>query len=80
MTRPLLKFFLLTYAVSWMCWTAAGAISRGSARTLAEKVFLLGKIVVSTWVQAAKKSDGADTRFRAYQNASASRPPASSWE
>ncbi len=31
MNRPLLTFFSLTYAVTWICWTVAGAISRGSA-------------------------------------------------
>jgi CAAX protease family protein len=29
MTRPLLKFFSLTYAAAWICWTASLAISRG---------------------------------------------------
>src|SRR5688572_10275209 len=45
MTRPLLKFFSLTYAVTWTCWMAAGAISRGSAPpvpALAGALFLLG--------------------------------------
>nr|MDP9323074.1 CPBP family intramembrane metalloprotease [Acidobacteriota bacterium] len=31
MTRPLLTFFSFTYAVTWICWAAAGAITRGSA-------------------------------------------------
>ena len=35
MTRPLLTFFSLTYAVAWICWTAAGTISRGTAPALA---------------------------------------------
>jgi membrane protease YdiL (CAAX protease family) len=53
MKRPLLKFFLLTYAMAWICWAASYAISRGSVtndpgpiapmRTLiAGAVFLLG--------------------------------------
>jgi hypothetical protein len=48
MTRPLLKFFLLTYAITWTCFTAAGAISRGGARpapalaALTGALFLLG--------------------------------------
>ena len=48
MTRPLLKFFSLTYALAWICWTAAGAISRGTApdapafAALAGALFLLG--------------------------------------
>src|SRR2546425_4451527 len=52
--RPLLKFFLLTYAATWICWAASFAISRGSAAAeptlaanpvlavLAGAVFLLG--------------------------------------
>lgn len=51
--RPLLKFFLLTYAATWICWAASFAISRGSAATaatptapalalLAGAVFLVG--------------------------------------
>jgi len=47
--RHLLKFFLLTYAVAWICWTASFAISRGSGAAaspalavLAGAVFLLG--------------------------------------
>lgn len=48
MTRPLLKFFSLTYAATWICWTAAGAISRRTApgapapAALAGALFLLG--------------------------------------
>src|SRR5712692_4315199 len=48
MTRPLLKFFSLTYAATWICWTASRAISRGGAAAdpalavLAGAVFLLG--------------------------------------
>src|SRR6266511_3487838 len=48
MTRPLLKFFSLTYAATWICWTASGVISRGSApaapalAALAGALFLLG--------------------------------------
>lgn len=48
MTRPLLKFFSLTYAATWICWTASRLITRGNAppspalATLAEAVFLLG--------------------------------------
>jgi membrane protease YdiL (CAAX protease family) len=30
MKRPLLTFFSSTYAVTWICWAAAGAITRGS--------------------------------------------------
>jgi len=48
MTRPLLTFFSLTYVATWICWTAASAISRGSApaapafAALAGAMFLLG--------------------------------------
>ena len=48
MTRPLLKFFSLTYAATWICWMAAGAISRGNApaapalAAIAGALFLLG--------------------------------------
>ena len=48
MAHPLLKFYLLTYAATWACWTAAGAISRRSEpatpalAALAGAVFLLG--------------------------------------
>ncbi len=48
MTRPLLKFFSLTFGTTWTCWTASFAISRASSRTspalaaLAGAVFLLG--------------------------------------
>src|SRR5436190_18070191 len=48
MTRPLLKFFSLTFGTTWTCWTASFAISRGSPRgspalaALAGVVFLLG--------------------------------------
>ena len=54
MKHPLLKFFSLTYAVTWICWAASFAISRGNAATepklaanpvlrlLAVAVFLLG--------------------------------------
>lgn len=54
MTRPLLKFFLLTYAATWICWTAAIAMSRGSAPaapalapSFAGAVFLLGTFAPS---------------------------------
>lgn len=48
MTRPILKFFSLTYAVSWTFWMAAGAISGGrlpdepALAALAGALFLLG--------------------------------------
>lgn len=48
MKHPLLKFFLLTYTATWICWAASYAISRGSATDapglalLAGAVFLLG--------------------------------------
>jgi membrane protease YdiL (CAAX protease family) len=48
MTRPLLKFFSLTYAATWICWTAAAATSRRSAPAnpalvaLSGALFLLG--------------------------------------
>lgn len=48
MTGPLLKFFSVTYAVTWICWTAAGAISRRTApgapalTALSGALFLLG--------------------------------------
>ncbi|MBI2833977.1 MAG: CPBP family intramembrane metalloprotease [Acidobacteria bacterium] len=48
MTRPLLKFFSLTYAATWICWTGARAIARGSPpaspalAVFAGAVFLLG--------------------------------------
>lgn len=47
MTRPLLKYFSLTYAATWICWMAAAAISRGSAPdvpALGRALFLLGTI------------------------------------
>jgi len=46
--RPLLTFFSLTYAVTWICFTAARAIMHGDARgssplaVLAEPLLLLG--------------------------------------
>ena len=48
--RPvsLLRFFSLSYAITWTCWSAAGSISRGSASAasgpaaLAQALFLLG--------------------------------------
>jgi membrane protease YdiL (CAAX protease family) len=46
--RPLVKFFLLTYAATWICWTASLAISHVSAAAVpalavvAGAVFLLG--------------------------------------
>ncbi len=48
MTRPLLEFFALTYAATWICWTAAAVISRQSSlpaptlSALAGALFLLG--------------------------------------
>jgi len=53
MTRPLLKFFSLTYAATWICWMAAGATSRGSApaapalAAIAGALFLLGTFAPS---------------------------------
>jgi membrane protease YdiL (CAAX protease family) len=47
-TRQLLTFFSLTYAVTWICWTAAGTVSRASPSgapalaALAGALFLLG--------------------------------------
>jgi hypothetical protein len=46
-TRQLLRFFSLTYAVTWTCFMAAGSISRGSESAaalaaLAGALFLLG--------------------------------------
>ena len=40
----LLKFFSLSYAITWTCWAAAGSISRvrASAAALAQALFLLG--------------------------------------
>jgi CAAX protease family protein len=46
--KALVKFFSLTYAAAWICWTAAAAISRRSApaavapAALAGALFLLG--------------------------------------
>jgi len=46
--RPLLTFFSLTFAVTWTCWFAAGAISHGNEAAapalaiLTEALFLLG--------------------------------------
>src|SRR2546421_3974284 len=53
MTRPLLKFFSLTYAATWICWAPAVAISRKTAQgapafaVLAGALFLLGTIAPS---------------------------------
>jgi membrane protease YdiL (CAAX protease family) len=50
MTRPLLKFFSLTFAATWICWAPAVAISRRTAPgapvfvVLAGSLFLLGTI------------------------------------
>src|ERR1700710_2324067 len=47
-TRPLLAFFSLTFAATWICWWTSGAISHGTAPAspalgvLAGAVFLLG--------------------------------------
>src|SRR5882724_872147 len=46
--RTLLKFFLLTYAATWICWATSFAILRGSAAAnpaltvIAGAVLLLG--------------------------------------
>jgi len=48
MMRSLLKFFSLTFAATWICWTASHAVARGSApaatalAVLAGALFLLG--------------------------------------
>lgn len=48
MTRPLLKFFSLSFAAAWICWIAAGAISHRSdpgdpaLATLVGALFLVG--------------------------------------
>ena len=48
MARPLLTFFALTYAVTWTCWAAAGAVSGGRLpgdplpALVAGPLFLLG--------------------------------------
>jgi len=53
MMLPLLKFFSLTYAATWICWAAALAISRSAAAapalagTLAGALFLLGTFAPS---------------------------------
>ena len=53
MTRPLLKFFTLTYAATWICWAPAVAISRRTApnapefAVVAGALFLLGTIAPS---------------------------------
>ena len=46
MTRPLLTFFSLTYAVTWICWTAAGAISRGTAPAAPALAALAGVLLL----------------------------------
>ncbi len=53
MTRPVLKFFLLTYAVTWICWLTSLAISRANApaspvlASLTGALILLGTIAPS---------------------------------
>lgn len=44
MNRPLLKFFLLTYAVTWICWTATLALSRLSGAGAPALALLAGAI------------------------------------
>ena len=44
MDIPLIKFFSLTYAVTWSCWAAAAALSPGM---LAQPLFLLGVVAPS---------------------------------
>jgi membrane protease YdiL (CAAX protease family) len=46
MTRPLVTFFSLTYAATWICWTAAGAISGGSAPAAPAPVALAGMLLL----------------------------------
>jgi CAAX protease family protein len=62
-TRPLLKFFLITYAITWACFAAAGAILRKSASTgippLAQALILLGTIAPSLVALAlTEKAEG----------------------
>ena len=51
MKRPLLTYFVLTYTATWICWTAAGVISRRdpapapSLAALASALQLLGTFV-----------------------------------
>ena len=64
MRRPLLTFFSLTYAVTWICWAAAGAISRWTVPSdpalaaLASVVFLLGTITPALVAVALAKRAG----------------------
>ena len=44
MTRPLLTFFSLTYAVTWICWAAAGAMSRGTVPANPALAALVGAV------------------------------------
>jgi len=46
MTRPLLTFLSLTYAVAWLCWTAAGTISRGSEPPAPALAVLAGALLL----------------------------------
>jgi len=72
MTRPLLKFFSLTYAAAWICWTAALAISRGgraaspALAALATAVFHLGvfapSLVALVLTERAKITGGMGGR------------------
>lgn len=65
MARPLLSFFLLTYAVSWTCFTAGGAMRHGDASTdpvswgLSDAVLLLGTVTPSLVALAlTRRSEG----------------------
>ncbi len=46
MTRPLLKFFSVTYALTWTCWTAASLISSGNATAAPELAVLAGALIL----------------------------------
>lgn len=67
MRRPLLTFFSLTYAVTWICFTAARTILHGGARAssplavLAEPLLLLGTFAPGLIALAlTERADGHD--------------------
>ncbi len=68
MTRPLLRFFSLTYVATWVCWTAAAAISRRSASgasELAWALILLGTFAPGLTALALTERDEGRTATRA---------------
>jgi hypothetical protein len=45
-TRPLLKFFSLTFVVAWICWTGAAAISQRGAPVDPALATLVGGLIL----------------------------------